>query len=92
METPETNPRFRLMSGNNPRVVEQQNKYLYFFGFEYENDLFSWAIRMNSNVFNEKVLEKRYINLLREAMENNKRINSGIIDDKVFQYPDGADY
>ena len=82
METPEPNP----------RVVEQQNKYLYFFGFEYENDLFSWAIRMNSNVFNEKVLEKRYINLLREAMENNKRINSGIIDDKVFQYPDGADY
>jgi|TARA_B110000285_G_C15058462_1_gene580964 hypothetical protein len=92
MATPETNPRYTLMSGNNRRVYEQQNKYLYFFGFEYEDDLFSWAIRMNSNVFSDKVLEKKYINLLREAMENNERINAGIIDEKVFQYPDNADY
>lgn len=92
MATPETNPRYTLMSGNNRRVYEQQNKYLYFFGFENEGDLFAWEIRNNPNVFDDKTLEKRYINLLREAMENNKRINAGIIDDKVFQYPDGAVY
>ena len=90
MATPENNPRYTQMSGNNRRVYEQQNKYLYFFGFEYEEDLFAWEIRMNPNVFDDKSLEKRYISLLRNAMEDNQRINPSIINEKVFRYPDGV--
>ena len=83
-------PRLRIMANNNKKVYAQQNKYLYHFGFEYESDLMSWEINSNSNVFKDKLIEKRYINLLKESIKNNNRINSGIIDEKVFKYPDNA--
>lgn len=91
MATPETNPRYKLMRGNNPKVVEQQNKYLYFFGFEHQSDLYNWEMTMNLDCFDDKTLEKLYIKLLENSIENNKRTDAEIIDKIVFDTPVGVD-
>lgn len=89
MATPETNPIYNLITGNNPRVVEQQNKYLYLFGFENEFDLYTWEMFANPDLFNDKTLEKKYINILKDAMKKNVRTNSSEIE-KIFDYPENA--